>query len=503
MLTSLQRNVVVANRIARTLGLLSFLLLILLISLFGTNVNSPLIFGLGVLFFTIPMLNKAGYINLGRILLCVVPAFFTLFAAVIAKIREPSFTDMLYYDSRFFLIVFSIVPCLIFDTKEKFLLYGCLIAVFLTLLVFDPVHEFFGVGYFQKNFSGRSYYYINYVAAITFVGITAGAISLKRVVEKAELENEIFKNDLQQVNNKLQQTLNDLEAQNEEISAQSEELYSSQELLLEANNVIEKQKAELQRQVTQVNKELQEANDELVKHNNELQQFSLTISHNLRGPIARLLGLAHLVKLTADFEKNSEPMNIINKIESSAAELDTVIKDLNAVVDIRNSIYKIRELVEFDAEWKYVKSLLNISDEFEEAHFSIDFSAAPSMYSVKPMIQSILLNLVSNAIKYKSPERELEVNIRTQKNNQYTIIEIEDNGLGIDLNLFQNDLFKMYKRFHGHQEGKGLGLYLIKLQVESLNGFVQVESKPNEGSTFKIHLKNQSPPYETEENLKS
>jgi signal transduction histidine kinase len=484
-LISLQRNIVVANRLAMILGGLSFTLLIILISAFGFNVNSPLIFCLAIFFFCLPLLNKTGFVKTSRVMLCLVPVVFTLFAAVMAKVSDPNFTDILYYDSRFFLVIFSIIPCLIFDMTERFELYGTLAITFLALMLFDPIHEFYGVGYFQKHFSSTSYYYINYVAAITFVGITAGAISLKYVIEKTERH-------LQDANQKLQASYNELEAQNEEILAQSEELFSSQELLVEANNLIERQKRELQTQVTQVNSELHEANEELVKHNNELQQFSLTISHNLRGPIARLLGLTQLAALTGYFEEDGEPMRIIKHIKTSASELDAVIQDLSSIVDIRNGIYQIRQAVEFNKEWKDIKSLLNISDDDAIKNFKIDFSAAPSMFSVRPMVHSILFNLVSNAIKYKSPERDLLVALITRKNQHYTIIEVADNGLGIDLNLFQNDLFKMYKRFHHHREGRGLGLYLIKTQVESLNGFVEVTSEPNRGTTFTVHIKNLS-----------
>jgi signal transduction histidine kinase len=106
------------------------------------------------------------------------------------------------------------------------------------------------------------------------------------------------------------------------------------------------------------------------------------------------------------------------------------------------------------------------------------------------MVHSILLNLVSNAIKYRSPTKPLKVNIGTRLNSHYTILEVSDNGLGIDLDLFRKDIFKMYKRFHHHQEGKGLGLYLIKSQAESLNGYVEINSETGVGTTFKVYIKN-------------
>lgn len=482
--TSLERNILVTNRIAIILGVLCLLLLAILVTAFGTNVNTPIIFGVVLFFFSIPRLNKWGFIQTSRILLCIVPLVITMLATVLLKISEPGSSDILYYDARFFLIIYAIIPCLIFDTVEYIHLYGCLGFILLIILLFDPIHEFFGVGYYQMDFQGPSYYYINYVVAITFTAITAGSISLKYVIEKAE-------RNLYETNRKLQESYEALEAQNEEIMAQSEELYTSQESLVAANQLIEKQKQDLQSRVKQVNHELQETNEELVKHNNQLQQFSLAISHNLRGPIARLLGLTQLLNMTADPKQDQEALRINNLIRSSASELDSVIRDLSAIVDLRHGIQK-RQLVAFSKEWNEVKSLLNISEEFQQKSFQVDFSAAPIMYSVTAMVQSILFNLVSNATKYRSHERELNVRIVTKPVANYIILEVSDNGLGIDLKLFQNDLFKMYKRFHNHREGKGLGLYLIKSQVESLNGFIELASEPGQGSTFRIHLPNQS-----------
>jgi signal transduction histidine kinase len=492
MLTTRERNILVATRIALILGILSFILLTILVTAFGPNVNTPIIAAIGLFFFLIAYANRRGFFNPGRILLCVIPPVITLMAAVLAKVQGEKFTDILYYDSRFFLLLFAIVPCLIFDTTEKWRLYGCLAFMLLPLILFDPVHEFFGVGYFQLGFASTSYYYINWVAVMVFIGIAAGCISLKVIIERAETQNETYRTELMGTNTRLSEALNDLESRNQEITAQSEELMSSQDQLIDANKIIEKQKVELQKQVKQINSDLQEANEELVKHNNELQQFSYSISHHLRGPIARLLGLTNLAKVLGNFRNDEEATVILNHIETSAVELDLVIRDLSSVVELRNSLYQLRQTVDFLQEWTEIRRLLNITDEEEKA-YRVDFSQAPTVYSVRPMIHSILINLVSNAIKFRSMDRPLRVDIKTHGEAPYTVLSISDNGLGIDLNVFQKEIFKMYKRFHQHQEGKGLGLYLIKTQVELLSGHVEVESTPGRGSKFKVFIKNAAP----------
>jgi signal transduction histidine kinase len=489
MLDSEQRNIIVANRVSIILALLAIALFIILVSSFGFSITSPFILALSLFFFGITILNRKGMINIGRILLCVVPTLITILAALLAKMQG-NFTDILYYDARFFLILLTIVPCLVFSTTERIQLYGCLATILFTLLLFDPIHEFFDMGYFQKGFKSTSYYYINYVSIITFFGISAGAINLKRVIEKKEQKNLKFEADLIEKNQQLVELLRNVEKQKEEIVSQSDELLASQEQLMAANLLIEKQKLDLQRQVKQVNADLEEANEELIKRNNELRQFSYTISHNLRGPIARLLGLAQVAKLDSSVSQNEDVMGLIGHIKTSAVELDNVIRDLNQIIDLRNDVNQIRQRIEFDKEWKEVRSLLHITKEMEQCTFRIDFTGAPIVHSVRPMVNSILYNLISNALKYHSPYRPLEIHLRTYVDDSYVVVEVKDNGLGIDLARYKHDLFKLYKRFHPQQEGKGIGLYLIKSQVESLNGHIDVESKPDVGTTFKVYIKN-------------
>jgi hypothetical protein len=115
-----------------------------------------------------------------------------------------------------------------------------------------------------------------------------------------------------------------------------------------------------------------------------------------------------------------------------------------------------------------------------------DFRQAPIVYTVRPILTSILYNLISNAIKYRSPLRPLLLKIKTRKENGLVTLEVSDNGLGMNLAQFSRSIFGLYKRFHTHTDGKGLGLYLVKLQIESLGGNVEVASELDIGTTFKV-----------------
>lgn len=454
-------------------GVLSFVVLAILVSLFGPNINTPIVAGLGLFFFSIPYAITRGYAFPAKVSLCILPPLVTFVAALLPKIFNQRFTDILYYDARFFLVLLSIIPCLIFDLRQRVSLAITLGTLLMLILMFDPVHNWLGVGYYQKGFTGQAYYYINYITVVSFVGIVAGSLTLKQSVYVSEAKYRL--------------TFQRLALAFKNLRGQNEKIISQQTQLMEASKMIEAQKVALQDRVEQINANLQNANDELVRHNNELTQFSYAVSHNLRGPIARLLGLANILHVEKSVAESEDFPIIVKHIQQSAKDLDEIIKDLGQIVDIRNNVMQRTELIRWETEWQKTRGLLNLPDDFINKHITIDFNS-DFVHGVRMMVGSILYNLVSNAIKYQSPERTLQIEIRTYSKNGHCILEVEDNGLGIDLDAFGGDVFKMYKRFHMHKDGKGIGLYLVKTQVEALNGSIELRSKPNEGSVFKVRF---------------
>lgn len=280
---------------------------------------------------------------------------------------------------------------------------------------------------------------------------------------------------IKRLNNELTNLYKAVSEQKEEIQSQAEELTTSNHFIGELNK-------NLENLVVEKTRDIQRANEELVKHNNELLQFSYTVSHNLRGPVARLLGLTSLLKDAGTLE---EARLLVGLVRKTSIDLDLILNDLSKIIDIRNDLHDVKEYVDLEKEWLNCCDLLH---DTIKAEFIImtDFSRAPSLFSIKPMVQSIFYNLLSNAIKYRSPDRDLRVNIVTYADKDNTIIEISDNGLGLDVAQYRDSIFKLFKRFHNHVEGRGLGLYLVKSQVEALNGSIEVESTLGQGSTFRI-----------------
>ncbi|MBI3481795.1 MAG: HAMP domain-containing histidine kinase [Bacteroidetes bacterium] len=389
---------------------------------------------------------------------------------------------------RFFLVACLVIPVLVVQTKEKALLICALTVSAFFLFFLDPIFNFMDVGYEDLVGDGKQYFFTaNFFSITSYIFILFCFLFEKNLSDKAQSENEILISFLNKANK-------EIAYRNTEIKSQSGELMARQDQLIQANALIEKQKerllviqSDLQSELVERNKELTNANDELIKYNHELQQFSYTISHNLRGPLARLLGLTNLMeKDLADL--TGAQLELVKMVAQSAKELDEVIRDLGKIIDIRNDIFRIREKVFFQEEWSNLLRSLSTFVQ-PDMHIETDFRQAPMVFTVRPILTSVLYNLASNAIKYRSPDRALILKIKTARSDDGAVLEVSDNGLGIDLNQNDRNVFGLYKRFHTHTDGKGLGLYLVKLQIESLGGSVEVQSELNVGSTFKVSFK--------------
>jgi signal transduction histidine kinase len=282
---------------------------------------------------------------------------------------------------------------------------------------------------------------------------------------------------LQDMNAELKHLYQEVSEQNEEIQAQANKLFESNRNISDLNR-------NLERIVAEKTQELSTSNEELVRYNNELLQFSYTVSHNLRGPVVRLLGLAGLAQTEQELAQAKQWIDMMVK---TAEELDLIIKDLSKVLDLRNDPDRYLEPVDFEKEWKQSISLLQDTITGQE-EITYNFSALPGITTVRAMLQSTFYNLLSNAIKFRSPDRKLVISATSKRVNGHAIIEVRDNGLGFDTKLYHEKLFKLYKRFHSHVEGRGIGLYLIKAQIEALHGTISAESQPGEGSLFRVSL---------------
>jgi PAS domain S-box-containing protein len=225
---------------------------------------------------------------------------------------------------------------------------------------------------------------------------------------------------------------------------------------------------------------------DLVKRNNDLEQFSYIISHNLRAPVVNILGISDLIR-AGGLEKEDEKI-LMTGLESSVSRLDEVINDLNYILQLNSKGQQNKEWVKLSELINDIKSSISSEIINEQVNFILDFSAIDEILTLKVYLYSIFYNLIINSIKYRKPDLPPEITITSFKSEDNITIVVKDNGLGIDLPKTHDEVFGLYKRFHSHVEGKGIGLYMVKKEVESLKGSITVESEVNKGSEFKIQF---------------
>ncbi|HEY5745282.1 MAG TPA: PAS domain S-box protein [Chryseolinea sp.] len=224
---------------------------------------------------------------------------------------------------------------------------------------------------------------------------------------------------------------------------------------------------------------------QLIERNNDLLQFSFIASHNLRGPVASMLGLINLMGM----EKMPEDTrSMLSMVRHSANRLEEVIKDLSAILEMRSHEVHAKEDVPVQEITDSICQALQTQIDESNARIALDAKDIQVFYTIRSYFYSILYNLISNAIKYRSPLRKPVIEISTFKTRTTSGIRVSDNGMGIDLEQFGDKIFMLYQRFHLEVEGKGMGLHMVKTQVNSLNGSIDIKSTPGVGTTFIIHF---------------
>ncbi len=226
--------------------------------------------------------------------------------------------------------------------------------------------------------------------------------------------------------------------------------------------------------------------NDLMLRNTELEQFGYIISHNLRAPVANIIGASSALN---EPDLSTEDKDILNKgINTSVIKLDNIVKDLNHILQVKSNINQPKETVHFSVLIDDIKiSIQNLIDK-HHVEISCDFSEVDEFVTLKPYLYSIFYNLISNSIKYRRQQTHttIEIKSRLEKNKMELIFT--DNGMGINLKKSGGDIFGLYKRFHHHIEGKGMGLFMVKTQVETIGGKISVQSIENEGTVFTIEF---------------
>jgi len=253
------------------------------------------------------------------------------------------------------------------------------------------------------------------------------------------------------------------------------------------NYAIERNK--LKKALEDSQKELIQSNQKLQQAYDKIDQFAHAVSHDMRSPVASILGI---VNLLTNLEIDSREIpQMVSMVEKSASHLDKLLKDLLDLLISRSEVKEKATVLDVDNIFASVLNSLSEPIAEADAIIETDFSQIKQVIYPRSILQVIMQELLTNALKFRSSRRKIWVQLKTEKIDAHTCcLSIQDNGTGMDMANVNERVFMIFKRFHKDVEGKGIGLYMVKSMVEELGGHVEVESAVNQGSTFKVYLKN-------------
>lgn len=226
--------------------------------------------------------------------------------------------------------------------------------------------------------------------------------------------------------------------------------------------------------------------DDLIERNKNLQEFAYVLSHNIRGPLSNIMGLTQLIESKG--AHISELQDYLNKLGSATHQLDEVVKDLNVLLTARTVEPLVKTKVDLANILHRISVQLESMIKDSDASLHIHVEDAPKVFSIHSYLETILYNLISNAIKYRHLDRTPKISVSSYKNHHDIVIKVSDNGMGVDLEKHGEQIFDLYKKAHHHTTGKGVGLHLVRTMVQALDGEIKVQSAVGKGSTFILML---------------
>jgi PAS domain S-box-containing protein len=226
---------------------------------------------------------------------------------------------------------------------------------------------------------------------------------------------------------------------------------------------------------------------ELLQRNQVLEEFSYSVSHNLRSPLANILGLCDMIE--RKLKEGKLDIAPVKMLTESSRRLDSILRDLNTLLNYDKKLNVLKTPLDLDSVAKETWEIYRDKCEFLGGHFTWDFTGIGVVHLVKPYMDNIFQNMLSNSLKYARPGIPPVIHFKGSLKDGILQLEFSDNGLGIDLEVNRSKLFGLYQRFNPKAaEGNGLGLYLIRLQVEKMKGKIDVQSALNTGTTFTITI---------------
>jgi len=236
-------------------------------------------------------------------------------------------------------------------------------------------------------------------------------------------------------------------------------------------------------------KQIENQITELKKINNDLDNFIYTASHDLKAPISNIEGLIYTLKdVTVNNPDVEEQKQILDLIEKSILRFKGTIQDLSEIAKVQRQTEEGVTKIDIKEGIAEVLEMLDKEIKITNTVVTLNTNNCSLVYLSKSNFKSIFYNLISNAIKYNSPKRKPIIEITCDQIPHFISIQIKDNGLGVSKNNLPK-MFSMFKRFHDHVEGTGIGLYIVKRIIDNAGGKIEVESEVGKGTIFKVYLR--------------
>jgi PAS domain S-box-containing protein len=228
--------------------------------------------------------------------------------------------------------------------------------------------------------------------------------------------------------------------------------------------------------------ELQALVDVTADQNKKLLNFTYIISHNIRSHVANIIGIIDLNENGSPAEKELG----WNMMKKSITGLDATIHNLNEVINIQTNVNLPIKMVFLKRAIDSIIDSIRVLFDKDNTTISYNFDEAAFLLTNPAYLESIMLNLITNALKYKSTKRPLAIELSMTREKQFEVLTFSDNGTGINLEQNGDKIFGMYKTFHGNVDAKGMGLFIVRNQIEALGGKIEIESEVDKFTSFKI-----------------
>ena len=239
-------------------------------------------------------------------------------------------------------------------------------------------------------------------------------------------------------------------------------------------------------QLEDTKKHLEKVNLKLKDRNKELQELSFVAAHDLKAPVANLISLCCFMEEECGSTKEVPPL--FSKMKNVIDLMNKKINAMNDIVVLKSNLKASKAILYFEDVLEEIKTENSVEIQKINAEIYANFSACPQVLYNPIQLHSVMTNLIKNALRFTSPDRKPFIQIQTAIENGRTILTVEDNGLGFDDTVDRDKIFGLFKKMHSHTDGLGVGLYIVDSIIHSQGGSIEVKSKKNTGTIFKLFL---------------